>query len=412
MASRAAPERVRSDGCDLYYEDVGEGIPILLVPPAGATASTWGHVVDELARFGRVIAYDRRGYARSGGEQARSMLRHTLDAAAILESLDAPPAVVVGTSAGAAIAVDLAVRRPDLLQAVVAHEFPWRFTRHLPAPSQVVGLARIAWFALLGRRQDAAEALLRSAYAYGDGGSGWDAFPEAWRQAGRVNAGAALQDFRNSIVEYPSRADLATIEVPVVCSYGARSSANMVRLVRGLAAAIPAARTHCIEGAGHAAPFDAPDNFVQLIATTMRSTGRERRHSMFEATARLKIREGELEGFKRQAAEVLKQAREKDTKTLRYDWFLSEDGTEVEVREAYVDADAMLEHSHNVGEARNKMFHGYAYDHDMTFFGELSPALAEALEAMGDAVAYRKYSFFQGLEADVPEDVSRVGGSR
>jgi pimeloyl-ACP methyl ester carboxylesterase len=110
---------LRLDGCDLYYEEVGEGVPILLIHPSGATASTWGSATEELARIGRVITYDRRGYARSGGEPARSMSTHTADAAAILESLRAPPAIVVGTSAGAAIAVDLAVRRPDLGLAVV-----------------------------------------------------------------------------------------------------------------------------------------------------------------------------------------------------------------------------------------------------------------------------------------------------
>ena len=196
---------VRSDGCDLYYEEMGEGVPILLIHPAGATASTWGSATEELARIGRVITYDRRGYARSGGEPVRSISTHTADAAAILESLRAPPAVVVGTSAGAAIAVDLAVRRPDLVRAVIAHEFPWRFTRHLPTASQVAALAKIGSLALRGRQGDAAETLLRSAYTYRDGGSAWDAFPEEWRRAGRENARPALADFRNSIGNYPSR---------------------------------------------------------------------------------------------------------------------------------------------------------------------------------------------------------------
>ena len=252
--------------CDLYYEEAGGGVPILLIHPAGATASTWGSATEDLARIGRVITYDRRGYARSGGEPPRSMSTHTTDAAALLEHLGTPPAVVVGTSAGAAIAVDLAVRRPDRVRVAVAHEFPWRFTRHLPSLAQLAGLAKIGSFALRGRERDAAEALLRSAYAYRDGGSAWDAFPEEWRQAGRDNAKAALTDFRNSIGTYPSATDLATIYVPVVCSYGARSPNAMFRLVRALASAIPTARTHRIEGAGHAAPFDAPTNFVQLIA--------------------------------------------------------------------------------------------------------------------------------------------------
>jgi pimeloyl-ACP methyl ester carboxylesterase len=248
---------------------LGEGVPILLIHPAGSTASTWGAAADELAGLGRLIAYDRRGYARSGGAPVRSMPTHTADAAALLEHLRTPPAVVVGTSAGAAIAVDLAVRRPDLVRVVVAHEFPWRFARHLPTPTQVAALAKIAALALRGRHSDAAETLLRSAYAYRDGGSAWDAFPEEWRRVGRKNARPALADFRNSIAAYPSAADLATIEAPVVCSYGARSPDSMFRLIRLLAAAIPTARTHRIEGAGHAAPFDSPRNFVQVIADTV-----------------------------------------------------------------------------------------------------------------------------------------------
>jgi pimeloyl-ACP methyl ester carboxylesterase len=263
---------VRSDGCDLYYEEVGQGVPILLVPPAGATASTWGSATEELARIGRVITYDRRGYARSGGEPARSVSTHTADAAAILESLRTPPAVVVGTSAGAAIAIDLAVRRPDLLQVVIAHEFPWRMSRHLPTLAQVVALAKIGSFALRGRHSDAAEELLRFAYTYRDGGTAWDAFPEEWRRAGRENARAALVDFRNSVGNYPSPTDLATVEVPVVCTYGARSPNSMFRFARSLADAIPNARTQQIEGAGHAAPFDATANFVELIADTINSS--------------------------------------------------------------------------------------------------------------------------------------------
>jgi 3-oxoadipate enol-lactonase len=267
---------VRSDGCDLYYEEVGEGVPILLIHPAGATGSTWGSATEELARIGRVISYDRRGYARSGGEPVHSVSTHAADAAAILESLRTPPAVVVGTSAGAAIAVDLVVRRPDLVQVVVAHEFPWRKAWHLPTASQVAALAKIGSLALLGRHGDAAEALLRAAYTYRDGGSAWDAFPQEWRQAGRENGKAALTDFLSTIGNYPSRKDLATVEVPVVCTYGARSPDWMFRLTRSLAAAIPTARTHRIEGAGHAAPFDAPTNFVQLIADTITPTTKGR----------------------------------------------------------------------------------------------------------------------------------------
>ena len=120
---------------------------------------------------------------------------------------------------------------------------------------------------------------------------------------------------------------------------------------------------------------------------------------MFEVKARLKIREGELEGFKRQAAEVMRLAREKDTKTVRYDWFISDDGVQCEVRESYLDADGLLEHNEHVRAARDQLFRDFAYDHDMTIYGEPSPALAALMERMAGHVQFSRYSLLQGLES-------------
>ena len=129
---------------------------------------------------------------------------------------------------------------------------------------------------------------------------------------------------------------------------------------------------------------------------------------MFEVTARIKIRDRELDGFKEQAAELMRQTREKDTKTLRYDWFISDDGTRCEVREGYVDADGLLEHAHNVAEAREELFRDYAYGHEMTLYGEPSPALAELMERLAGHVDFNRYSLLQGLDSDirVPHEVS------
>src|SRR5215207_383704 len=121
------------------------------------------------------------------------------------------------------------------------------------------------------RRRDA----VARRYTYRDGGTAWGAFPEAWRRIARENARPALLDFRNSIGNYPSAADLTNVVIPLVCSYGARSPNNIVRLTRSLASAIPTARTHQIEGARHAAPFDATSNFVQLITDTITSQQRQ-----------------------------------------------------------------------------------------------------------------------------------------
>jgi quinol monooxygenase YgiN len=120
----------------------------------------------------------------------------------------------------------------------------------------------------------------------------------------------------------------------------------------------------------------------------------------FEATARLKIRAGKLEEFKQQAAEVLRQMSDLDDQPLRYDWFLNDDGTVCEVREAYRNADALLAHQKAVAEAKIKLVRELVDGHEMSFYGELSPALAGALQMMG--ADYTVFSFLQGLDADIP----------
>ena len=263
---------IKARGSNFYHEEQGEGPPILLIPPAGSTASTWGALVSDLGRVGRVIAYDRRGYSRSGGETVRSASEHALDAAAILEALEARPAVVVGTSAGATIALGLAARRPDLVRAVIVHEAAWRALRH-PDASGLGALARMQWLAWRGRYPQAAETLLRWVYCYRDGGTAWDAFPEAWRQAARENGRSVVADLESSMGGYPCGRDLATITAPVVCTYGSRSRGYMRSITHSLVRAIPTARVREIDGAAHAVPFDAPGNFAQVIVEAMRSQG-------------------------------------------------------------------------------------------------------------------------------------------
>ena len=126
--------------------------------------------------------------------------------------------------------------------------------------------------------------------------------------------------------------------------------------------------------------------------------------NQLELHAHLKIRPGQLEGFKKQAAECMRVAREVDTWTLRYDWFISSDGTQCEVHEAYVNSEGMIEHSHNIGEARGKLFAEFAEfaeDHFMTFYGEVSQELFDMVEAMQKAghVRVTWFSFLQGLES-------------
>jgi quinol monooxygenase YgiN len=115
-----------------------------------------------------------------------------------------------------------------------------------------------------------------------------------------------------------------------------------------------------------------------------------------EVHAHLKIRPGQLEGFKAQAGELIRITREQDTKTLRYDWFIKEDGTECEVHEAYVNEDGLFEHNTHVMAARAVLFRDFAFDHRMTVFGDISQKLRDL--AIKHAGGITMYSFLQGLE--------------
>lgn len=120
--------------------------------------------------------------------------------------------------------------------------------------------------------------------------------------------------------------------------------------------------------------------------------------SHFELHAHLKIRPGQLEGFKAQAAELIRITKEQDTKTIRYDWFIREDGMECDVHEAYVNEDGLFEHNRHVMAARAVLFRDYAFDHRMTAFGEVSDQFRELTRKHADG--FDIYAFFQGLETE------------
>ncbi|HET7477419.1 MAG TPA: hypothetical protein VFJ97_15525 [Dermatophilaceae bacterium] len=115
-----------------------------------------------------------------------------------------------------------------------------------------------------------------------------------------------------------------------------------------------------------------------------------------EVHAHLRVRPGQLEGFKAQVAEIMRLTREQDTQTTRYDWFLNQDETTCEVHEAYLSGQGLIDHNTHVMNARAILFERYAYDHRMTAFGEVSPELRELANKHAGGISV--FSFLQGLE--------------
>ena len=118
--------------------------------------------------------------------------------------------------------------------------------------------------------------------------------------------------------------------------------------------------------------------------------------SYLEVIAHARVRPGQLEGFKAQAAEIVRLTREKDVHTLRCDWFINADGTECEVHEMFPHEQGLIEHSMHIMEARATLFRDYAFDHQATLYGEVSQNFIDLVKERMGAPAV--FSFLQGLE--------------
>jgi non-heme chloroperoxidase len=90
------------DGTEIYYYDWGTGDPVVLIHGWPLTSASWEYQASALAESGfRVIAYDRRGFGRSGwpfGGYDYDTL--AADLSTLLETLDLSKAALVGFSMG------------------------------------------------------------------------------------------------------------------------------------------------------------------------------------------------------------------------------------------------------------------------------------------------------------------------
>jgi quinol monooxygenase YgiN len=119
----------------------------------------------------------------------------------------------------------------------------------------------------------------------------------------------------------------------------------------------------------------------------------------FELSAHMTVRPGQLEGFRKQAAEIIRLTKEKDSQTLRYDWFLTNDGTECEVRELYASPQGLIEHKAHIGAALHTLFERYADNHFMTFYGEPTSELIALVKAQHLEKQVKWFSFVKGLDS-------------
>ncbi|MEU5822036.1 alpha/beta fold hydrolase [Streptomyces sp. NPDC047803] len=125
-------------GARLRHTVRGEG-PVLLLIAGGHHGIEAGEpLARHLADRYTVVTYDRRGLSGSTTDApAKTIATHAEDVAHLLRALTPEPARIYGTSLGALIALELAIRHPEQVVAVIAHEPP--AARLLPEPEQAIG---------------------------------------------------------------------------------------------------------------------------------------------------------------------------------------------------------------------------------------------------------------------------------
>jgi len=115
--------RAHVNGVDLEYEISGAGEPVLLVSPVLADGFRPLATEPSLANRYQLVTYHRRGWAGSTHTPPPSSIAdHAADAGALLDHLDIPRAHVVGHSSGAAVALQLALDRPDMVRTLALLE--------------------------------------------------------------------------------------------------------------------------------------------------------------------------------------------------------------------------------------------------------------------------------------------------
>jgi esterase len=237
---------VTANGVRLYYEEHGTGVPILCVHGTSSSALVWASAVGTLAELGRVIVYDRRGCTRSERPdpyETTSVGEHADDARALLETLDAAPAVVVGRSYGGSVALDLALRHPEAVRALVLLEaLPAGLSEEADAWDRE--LCAAIEQAVAERGVDvAAETLLREVAGT------WEELPPEWREMFTANGPAILAECRGGEPRLDAGL-LARVAAPTLVVSASASPEAFRHVTEALAAEIPGAREARVAG-GH-----------------------------------------------------------------------------------------------------------------------------------------------------------------
>lgn len=249
-------------GAHIAYDLIGSGRPLVLLHAGIADRRMWDPQLQSFARRFRVLRIDLRGFGQTAADG--DPYAHHDDVAAVLDALDMRHAFVVGASLGGAVAIDLALDRPELVSALVL------------VAAAVDGYAFEDPATLAGWQQ--AEAALER----GDQLAAADLEIELWlagpqRLLGEVD-GELRASVRDMLLrryalragdererERPAIGRLDEVDVPALVLVGTLDRPDIRRIADLLGERLGTARTVRLAGVAHLPNLEAPERFNRLV---------------------------------------------------------------------------------------------------------------------------------------------------
>ena len=256
------------NGTKLYYEMSGRGRTVVLIHGGLADNRVWDDQFNELARHYKVIRYDLRGF----GKSAFSMgpYSHIEDLDALLKFLKVERASLIGLSLGGIIAVDLALERPKMVDALLLVSPGLRghtFTKN----EKAVAIQKAAEDQGM---EKAIEMWLSHPY-FATGKKN----PVYTRRTRRMLA----DNFRYwgptpspIIIKWPVRASLerlSEIDVPTLVIVGEQDEPNILAIADTLKAGIAGARKVLLADVSHHLNMEKPKEFNRIVLDFLSGNG-------------------------------------------------------------------------------------------------------------------------------------------
>jgi pimeloyl-ACP methyl ester carboxylesterase len=265
---RGSMQKATVNGVELEYEVTGSGEPVLFISPVLTNGFVPLLREPTLAGRYRLIRYHKRGWAGSTHTPPPvAVVDHVADAAALLEHLGVRRAHIAGHSSGGAVALQMALDRPEMVHTLVLLEPSLLSVPGTPAFLQKAGPALEAHAA--GNPEEAL-AIFMSAVS----GLDWTACRAMLDELLPSAVADALKDADTFFgVELPAltrwsfdEKSAARVVQPALSVHGTDTQPLWVETAELLRSSLPRVEDCTIEGVGHLLHVQRPDPVARAMA--------------------------------------------------------------------------------------------------------------------------------------------------